>query len=103
MGYGYDRPWRVATGGTSSPSRARTRGPGRCPAAKSSFRPIWIATAWSISGRRSKRCLNRLTDEAEAWAESGSRKAGQSERSTPRQRRSQTAVASRLVRRVDRL
>ena len=28
MGYGYDRPWRVAAPGTTLPSRARTRGPG---------------------------------------------------------------------------
>ena len=56
MGYGYDRPWRVHSAWDQFAiprpySRARPS-----PAAKSSCRPIWTATGWSISARRSRTC-----------------------------------------------
>ena len=63
--------------GTSLPFRGPTRAPGRCPAARFSCRPTWTARASNTSARRSSGCLNRLTAEAEAWAESGTRKIGQ--------------------------
>ena len=61
MGYGYDRPWRVADGlGPVCHPPALLAAPAPSPARRSSSRRTWTATASSTSARRSSALLNRL-------------------------------------------
>ena len=77
MGFGHDRPWRLnswdrfAIPRPFSRARAVVTGEIHVP-------PGLDRQALEHWRRRIQRLLNRLSDEAEAWARSGSRKAGQS-------------------------
>ena len=78
MGYGYDRPWRVRRAWDQF---AIPRPGSRARAIPSS--EIWVPPNLDREGiEHYRQCieslLNRLTLEAEAWAESGKRKPGQS-------------------------
>jgi len=75
MGFGYDRPWRIRTAWDQfaiprcfSRARAITSGEISVP-------PDLDRRGLEYFRRRIERLLNRLTAEAEAWAESGNRKA----------------------------
>jgi hypothetical protein len=75
-GYGYDRPWRLKSWDRFAIPRPLSRA--RAVAGP----PIHVPPKLDRSGleyfrRQIERLLNRLTDEAEAWAESGTRKVGQ--------------------------
>jgi hypothetical protein len=77
MGFGYDRPWRIRTAWDQfaiprcySRARAVTSGEVFVP-------PNLDRCGLEHFRQRIERLLNRLTDEAEAWAESGNRKANQ--------------------------
>jgi hypothetical protein len=73
MGFGYDRPWRLSTWDRHAIPRAFSR-------ARSVVSPeIHIPPHLDRDGlelhrQQVERLLNRLTLEAEAWAESGTRK-----------------------------
>jgi len=76
MGYGYDRPWRLG-------SWDRFAIPKPCSRARAVWSPaIHIPPRLDRDGiehyrLRMEQLLNRLTCEAEAWAESGTRKVGE--------------------------
>jgi lysophospholipid acyltransferase (LPLAT)-like uncharacterized protein len=75
-GYGYDRPWRLGSWDRFAIPRPFSR-------ARAVAGPqIRVPPGLDRSGlehfrRKVEQLLNRLTDEAEAWAESGTRKLGQ--------------------------
>jgi len=75
-GYGYDRPWRAGSWDRFAVPRPFSR-------ARAVASPqIYIPAQLDREGLEHYRCkvetlLNRLTLEAEAWAESGTRKVGQ--------------------------
>jgi len=89
MGFGYDRPWRIKAAWDQF---AIPRPGSRARAITSPA--IYIPPKLDRSGleyfrQKIEQLLNRLTAEAEAWAESGCRKPGQSlfeRRTAPRQR-----------------
>jgi lysophospholipid acyltransferase (LPLAT)-like uncharacterized protein len=77
MGYGYDRPWRVrrAWDQFAIPrphSRARA-----VPSSEIFIPPNLDRDGLEYFRLKIERLLNRLTLEAEAWAEAGTRKIGQ--------------------------
>ncbi len=77
MGYGYDRPWRVRTAWDQF---AIPRPFSRARAVPS--QEIFVPANLDRQGieyyrQKIEQLLNRLTLEAEAWAESGTRKIGQ--------------------------
>lgn len=77
MGYGYDRPWRVRNAwdhfAIPRPnSRARA-----VPSSEIFVPPNLDREGLEYFRNKIERLLNRLTDEAEAWAASGTRKIGQ--------------------------
>ncbi len=77
MGYGYDRPWRVQSAwdrfAIPRPySRARA-----VPSGEIFVPPNLDRQQLEHFRQRIERLLNRLTAEAEAWAEAGTRKIGQ--------------------------
>jgi lysophospholipid acyltransferase (LPLAT)-like uncharacterized protein len=77
MGYGYDRPWRVrkAWDQFAIPrphSRARA-----VPSGEIFIPPNLDRDGLEHYRQKIERLLNRLTDEAETWAESGTRRIGQ--------------------------
>jgi hypothetical protein len=77
MGYGYDRPWRVQSAwdrfAIPRPySRARA-----VPSGEIYVPPNLDRRQLEHFRQRVERLLNRLTAEAEAWAEAGTRKNGQ--------------------------
>src|SRR5205814_10593948 len=73
MGFGYDRPWRLRTWDRHAIPRPLSR-------ARAVISPaIYVPSDLDRGGIESyrvqvERVLNRLTLEAEAWAESGTRK-----------------------------
>jgi lysophospholipid acyltransferase (LPLAT)-like uncharacterized protein len=76
LGFGYDRPWRVTTWDRFAVPRPGSRA--RCVPSP----PIHVPPNLDREGlehfrERLERVLNRLTLEAEGWAESGVRKIGQ--------------------------
>ena len=77
MGFGYDRPWRVRSAGTSSPSRGPTRRARAVPSGEIFVPPDLDRTGLEHFRQKIERLLNRLTAEAEAWAESGTRRIGE--------------------------
>ena len=77
MGYGYDRPWRVkrAWDQFAIPrpcSRARA-----IPSGEIFIPPDLDRDGLEYFRQKVENLLNCLTEEAEAWAESGTRKIGQ--------------------------
>ena len=75
-GYGYDRPWRLGSWDRFAVPRPFSR------ARAVSGGEIHVPPGLDRGGlehfrRKIERLLNRLTAEAEAWAESGTRKVGQ--------------------------
>jgi lysophospholipid acyltransferase (LPLAT)-like uncharacterized protein len=77
MGYGYDRPWRVKNAWDKFAiprpfSRARA-----IPSHEIFIPPNLDRDALEYHRQKIEDLLNRLTLEAEAWAESGTRKIGQ--------------------------
>jgi lysophospholipid acyltransferase (LPLAT)-like uncharacterized protein len=77
MGYGYDRPWRVrrAWDQFAIPrpfTRARA-----VPSGEIFIPPNLDRDGIEYFRQKIETLLNRLTEEAEAWAESGTRKVGQ--------------------------
>jgi hypothetical protein len=77
MGYGYDRPWRIRAAWDQF---AIPRPFSRARAVPSP--PIYVPPNLDRDGaeyfrQKIEQLLNRLTDEAESWAESGCRKLGQ--------------------------
>jgi hypothetical protein len=77
MGYGYDRPWRVR----SAWDQFAIPRP-YCRARTMVSREIYVPPDLDRNGLepfrgRIEQLLNRLTREAEAWAASGTRRAGQ--------------------------
>jgi hypothetical protein len=77
MGYGYDRPWRVRSAWDQFAiprphSRARA-----VPSGEIFVPPDLDRRGLEHFRLKIERLLNRLTAEAEAWAESGTRKIGQ--------------------------
>jgi lysophospholipid acyltransferase (LPLAT)-like uncharacterized protein len=77
MGYGYDRPWRVRSAWDQFAiprphSRARA-----IPSGEIFVPPNLDRQGLEHFRLKIERLLNRLTVEAEAWAESGTRKIGQ--------------------------
>ena len=76
MGFGYDRPWRMRQLGPLRHSAAVLAGPGVLSP------EIFVPPDLDRDGlehfrQQIEQLLNRLCDEAEAWAESGTRKPGQ--------------------------
>lgn len=77
MGFGYDRPWRIGTAWDQS-AGPRCYSRARAITSREIFVPSDLKRhglerfRWEIEEQ-----LNRLTAEAEAWAESGSGKTGQ--------------------------
>ncbi len=76
MGFAYDRPWRLNSWDRFAIPRPFSRA--RCVISPE----IYIPAVLDRNGlehfrRKIEQLMNRLTEEAEAWAESGSRKAGQ--------------------------
>jgi lysophospholipid acyltransferase (LPLAT)-like uncharacterized protein len=77
MGYGYDRPWRARSWDRFAVPRPFTRA--RAIATGEVFIPPDLdRDGLEHYRRRMERLLNTLTEEAEAWAESGRRKSCQS-------------------------
>jgi hypothetical protein len=73
MGYGHDRPWRVNSWDCFAIPRPFTRA--RCILTPEIYVPPHIDRDGIEHYRRKvERILNLLTEEAEAWAESGRRK-----------------------------
>jgi lysophospholipid acyltransferase (LPLAT)-like uncharacterized protein len=76
IGYGYDRPWRLGSWDRFAIPRLFSRA--RAVAGPEVHVPPGLDRSGLEHFRRQiERLLNRLTDEAEAWAESGTRKVGQ--------------------------
>jgi hypothetical protein len=76
IGYGYDRPWRLGSWDRFAIPRPFSRA--RAVAGPEVHVPPGLDRSGLEHFRRQiERLLNRLTDEAEAWAESGTRKVGQ--------------------------
>ena len=76
MGLGYDRPWRTKTWDRFAIPRPYCRA--RCVASPAIHVPPDLdRDGLEYFRERFERLLNRLTLEAEAWAESGTRKRGQ--------------------------
>jgi hypothetical protein len=76
MGFGYDRPWRVKTWDRFAVPRPHSRA--RCVASPEIHVPPDLDREGLEYFRgKLERVLTRLTLEAEAWAESGTRKLGQ--------------------------
>ncbi|OHB67236.1 MAG: hypothetical protein A2V70_00590 [Planctomycetes bacterium RBG_13_63_9] len=75
-GYAYDRPWRLDSWDRFAIPRPGTRA--RCVVSPEIHVPPGLDRSGLEHFRRKiEQLMNRLTDEAEAWAESKSRKAGQ--------------------------
>jgi len=75
-GYGYDRPWRLGSWDRFAIPRPFSR------ARAVSSGELHVPPGLDRGGlehfrRKIEQLLNRLTDEAEAWAESATRKVGQ--------------------------
>jgi len=76
MGFGYDRPWRVKTWDRFAIPRPGSRA--RCvPSPEIHIPPDLDREGLEYFRARLERVLNRLTLEAESWAESGTPKIGQ--------------------------
>jgi hypothetical protein len=76
MGFGYDRPWRVKTWDRFALPRPFSRA--RCvPSPGIHVPPDLDREGLEYFRGKLERVLTRLTREAEAWAESGTRKLGQ--------------------------
>jgi hypothetical protein len=76
MGFGYDRPWRTPTWDRFAIPRPGSRA--RCVTSPAIHVPPDLdRDGLEHFRQRVEQLLTRLTEEAEAWAESGRRKAGQ--------------------------
>ena len=76
MGFGYDRPWRINSWDRFAVPRPFSRA--RCVPSPDIHVPAGLDRHGLEHFRqRIEQLLNRLTAEAEAWAESGTRKIGQ--------------------------
>lgn len=77
MGYGYDRPWRVRSAWDQfAIPRPHTRARA-VPSGEIFIPPNLDRDGLEYFRQKVERLLNRLTLEAEAWAEAGTRKIGQ--------------------------
>jgi lysophospholipid acyltransferase (LPLAT)-like uncharacterized protein len=77
MGYGYDRPWRVGSWDRFAVPRPFSRA--RAISTGEVFVPPGLDRhSLEHFRQRIEQLLNHLTEQAEAWAESGCRKPGQS-------------------------
>ncbi|MCC6126754.1 MAG: lysophospholipid acyltransferase family protein [Pirellulales bacterium] len=77
MGYGYDRPWRVKKAWDQfAIPRPGTRARA-IPSGEIFIPPDLDRDGLEYFRQKVEKLLNRLTEEAEAWAESGARKLGQ--------------------------
>lgn len=76
MGFGYDRPWRTPTWDRFAIPKPFSRA--RAVVSPEIFLPPDLDRQGVEHHRRQiERLLNRLTDEAETWAESGARREGE--------------------------
>jgi hypothetical protein len=76
LGFGYDRPWRVRSWDRFAIPRPFCRARA-VPSPHLYIPPDLDRQGIEYFREKIERLLNRLTDEAEAWAASGTRKAGQ--------------------------
>ncbi len=76
MGFGYDRPWRMPTWDRFAVPRPHSRARG-VPSPDIHVPPDLDRDGLEYFRQKVEAVLNRLTLEAEAWAESGTRKIGQ--------------------------